>query len=313
MSCTCTNSKQNVGTVNCQELMKYTNHRFLIPLYDDAGVANKIASGANVTDVYIKERLNDTDPSQRWYLLKGIKNPVSERSDDVVESFEDGSSVFIEEGVLNASFIVPSSSPTFVGKLKSFRCEKMGFMDVDKDGKLWGYVAGTSGDLYPITIMDNTLSVKPAMPTPTSSYNALVSFQWSKDVVDEGLGWWSNTVSWSSTAIRSLLDVNVVVTNESVTGYTLTLTYDYGAVNAKQAVKGLVITDFVSSVGGATSKVRRTNNTPADVTITSVTESADGVYDFVIPTATTGDILQPAATKNAFDFSNLLDVTVIVP
>jgi hypothetical protein len=312
-NCTCANSSQNLGSPNCVEVMKYANRFFLIPLTDNAGVANKIASGTTVDNAFIIARLNDTDSSQRWFLISNVKNAIiAERGDDVNQDFEDGSSTFIEEGVATTSFIVASSSPTMVGKLKSHRCSTMGFMYVDKDGRIWGLTDGT-GDLYPIAIEPETLSVKAAYPTPTATYTIPVTFKWRKDMYDEDLGYWDNSVTWSNPTIASLLDVNVAVSNITTTGYKLTLTYDYGAVNSALPVKGLVVADFVSSVGGATSKVRRTNNTPADVSITSVTESPDGVYTFVIPTATSADTLQPAASKQGFDFSRLLDETILIP
>lgn len=312
-NCTCASSAQNLGSPTCEELMKYAAGIVIVSLTNDAGTSNFIANGTTLNSGVVTTKLNLADASMRWFLVKNIKNAIiAERTDDVNETFEDGSSKFIEEGVATTSFIIAAQSPTMVGKLKSHRCNKNGFYFYDKDGKLFG-IKDTGGNLYPIAIEDETLSVKAAYPTATTAYNIPVTFKWRKDMADENLGYWENTVNWSLPSVTSILDVNVVVSNESTTGYTLTLTSDFGAVNGASPVEGLVIADFVSSVGGATSKVRRTNNTPADVSITSVTESADGVYDFVIPTATSADILQPAASKNGFDFSNLLDVTVVIP
>lgn len=312
-NCTCAQRAQNLGNPNCEEKMKYAQGIVIVSMNDDSGTANFIANGTTITSGTVTTKLNLPDASQRWFLIKNIKNAIiAERGDDVVESFEDGSSKFIEEGVAITSFIIASQSPTMVGKLKSHRCNKNGFYFYDKDGKLFG-IKDTAGNLYPIAIEDETWSVKASYPTATVGYNIPVTFKWRKDMVDENLGYWENTVNWSLSTVTSILDVNVVVSNESTTGFTLTLTSDYGAVNSASPVEGLLIANFVSSVGGATSKIRRTNNTPADVSITSVTESAEGVYDFVIPTATTGDILQPAASKNGYDFSNLLSVTVVIP
>lgn len=305
MSCTCENSKQNLGVVNCQELMKYANHIFLIPLADDAGVANKIAANTTLNDAAILAKLNDTDASQRWYLLKNVKNAViAERGDDVKETFEDGSAVFIEEGVANTTFLVAGQSPVFVGKLKSFRCERMGFMFVDKDGKLWGYASDETGDMYPIAIMDNSLSVKPSYPTPTSQYNVSVSFQWSKDATDEGLASYANTVSWTSTTIRSLLDVIAgAVSGQSTTAFTIDLTYAYGDLNNKLPVKGLVAGDFsLYNVTGS-----------ASVTISTCTETSDGVYAFTFAAQTSADVLRLSGSKNGFDFTDVATATISIP
>lgn len=304
MSCTCENSKQNLGVVNCQELMKYAEHIFLIPLSDDAGVANKIAANTVLNNAAIIAKLNDTDASQRWYLLKNVKNAViAERGDDVMQSFDDGSSVFIEEGVAKTSFIAAGQSPVFTGKLKSFRCEKMGFMFVDKDGKLWGYASDTTGDMYPIAIMDNSLSVKPSYPTPTSQYNINVSFEWSKDATDEGLASYSNTVSWVSTTIRSLLDILAGdVTGETTTGFTIALEYAYGDLNSKLPVKGLVAGDF--TLYNVTDS--------ASVTISTCTESPSGTYTFTFAAQTASDVIRLSGSKSGFDFTALESATIIL-
>jgi len=312
-NCTCAKSAQNLGSPVCEEKMKYAQGIIIVAMTDDAGTANFIANGTTINSGTVTTKLNLADASQRWFLIKNIKNAViADRGEDVNETFDDGSAKFIEEGVATTNFIIASQSPTMVGKLKSHRCNKNGFYFYDKDGKLFG-IKDTAGNLYPIAIEDETWSVKASYPTATTGYNIPVTFKWRKDMVDENLGYWDNTVNWSLSTVTSILDVNVVVSNETATGFTLTLTSDYGAVNSASPIEGLVITNFISSVTSTASKIRRTNNTPADVSITSVTESADGVYDFVIPSATSGDILQPAASKSGFDFTNLLDVTVVIP
>lgn len=312
-TCSCDYSLQNTGLPNCNYVLKYAVAAMLTPMRDSAGTANKIAAGATVNDAYIIAKFNDTDATQRFYYLKNLKNAnVGTPAEPVYQTFDDNSKVKISNGITSASFIFAASSPTFLGKMQSFECEQMGIYFIDKEGYIIG-IANSAGDLLPIEIAANSMNSQPTYGTPTTTYQITTTFDWEASVEHAEVAAWENTVNWSSATICSLIDVNVVVSNESTTGYTLTLTMDYGSVNSKLPVEGLVITDFVSSVGGATSKIRRTNNTPADVSITSVTESAAGVYDFVIPTATAADILQPAASKNGFDFSNLLDVTVVIP
>ena len=55
--------------------------------------------------------------------------------------------------------------------------------------------------------------------------------------------------------------------------------------------------------------------TPGVITPSGVTEVSPGVYDFVIPTATTGDVLRLSASKDRFDFSEMSDGTndIIIP
>jgi hypothetical protein len=47
--------------------------------------------------------------------------------------------------------------------------------------------------------------------------------------------------------------------------------------------------------------------------ITSVTESSDGVYDFVIPTATSADVLALTPSKTGFDFAAVTATAITIP
>jgi hypothetical protein len=283
--------------------MKYAQSFFIVPLTDDAGASNFVANGTTMNNSFISQRLNDTDASQRWYLLKNVKNAIiAERGDDVLESFDDGSSTFVEEGVATTSFIIASQTPTLIGKIKSHRCNKNGFFYVDKDGRLWG-AGDTSGNLFPIAIEDQSLSVKAAYPTPTTNYNIPVSFKWRKDMFDEDLAYWDNSVTWSTPSLSSLLDVNALVNgNAGQTSFEVKLTYDYGAQNSKQVVESLVAGDFTLY-----------NETDAaSVAILSAVENPSGTYTITYSSQTISDVLTLSATKTGFDFSNLANLSLIV-
>lgn len=299
-NCTCTNSGQNLGSPTCVESMKYAQGFLIATLVDDAGADNYIPSGTTVNDAYIVARLNDTDASQRWYYLPNVKNAViGERGDDVFESFEDGSQTFIEEGVASTSFILAAQSTTMVGKLKSHRCNKNGFMWIDKDGRIWG--KEVNGAMYFVAMEEQSLSVKAAYPTPTSNYNIPVSWKWRKDMFDENIGYWDNAVTWSTK--RSLLDVNVALDGTvAQTTFTVDLSYDFGAANAKQPVEGLVAGDF--SLYNVTDA--------ASVTISTCTENSEGNYTFTYTSQTVADVLRLSGSKSGFDFSALPDLVLTV-
>lgn len=303
--CDCDYSLQNTGQPNCMPLWLYGVHKILVPLMDSAGVENKIAAGATVNDAYIQARFGDTDKTQRWYPLKNIKNATMTRAEDVVEDFDDGTKNFIKEGVLTNTYLLASKNPTLLGKIKSFRCEAMGEYTVDKGGKIIGRV-DSAGNCYPIAIEPNTLSAIPLYPTATSSYNIQITYDWRQDMYDEEIGAYGNTVNWSSSLNDGLRDVNIALgdTPATTTTFEVELTYDYGDVNNKLPVKGLVAADFT---------LAEVSPTPGAITITSVTETADGVYSFVIPTQTSADVLRLSASKTTFDFSRLADFTITIP
>ena len=67
---------------------------------------------------------------------------------------------------------------------------------------------------------------------------------------------------------------------------------------------GLELADF---------SLAETSPSPGAIVITSVTESSDGVYDFVIPTATSADVLALTPSKTGFDFAAVTATAITIP
>lgn len=302
--CSCDYSLQNTGLPNCNYVIKYAKDAILVPMRDAAGAANKIANNAVINDAYIIAKLNDTDPSQRWYLLKDIKNAnMGTPAEPVYQTFDDGSKVKIQNGVTSASFIFAASSPTFLGKLESFECENMGILFVDKGGKIVGISDGT-GDMYPIEIAKNSLTSVPTYGTPTGTYFITTSFDWDLAVEHSTVATYGNTVNWNSSTITSLLDVEgSIYAAVTTTGMTLDLFTQYGDLDAPIEVEGLLLADF--TLYNVTDS--------ASITITSVTESTTvpGRYVFVFPTQTSADVLRLSGQKNGYDLTPLEDLGLV--
>ena len=103
--------------------------------------------------------------------------------------------------------------------------------------------------------------------------------------------------------LRGLIDVFSTISAILTTGFKAALYTEYGDALTAGIVEDLTTVDFVSSVGGATSRVRNSTDS-ADVTLTpAVIESPAGTYQFQYTAQTSGDqiILKPVA--NGFDFS----------
>lgn len=303
--CSCDYSLQNTGLPNCNYVIKYAKDAILVPMRDAAGAANKIASGAVINNSYVTGKFNDTDKTQRWYLLKDIKNAnMGTPAEPVYQTFDDGSKIKIQNGVTSASFIFAASSPTFLSKLESFECEQMGILFVDKGGKLVGISDGT-GDMYPIEIAKNSLTSIPTYGTPTGTYFITTSFDWDLAVEHSTVATYSNTVNWNSPTITSLLDVEgEIYAAVTTTGMTLDLFAQYGDLNSPIEVEGLLLADF--TLYNVTDS--------ASITITSVTESSTvaGRYVFVFPAQTSADVLRLSGLKTGYDLTPLESLALVV-
>jgi len=306
MICDCETSTQNTGLPNCVDSITYANRAFFVPLVAENGTANKIASGANVTNAYILARLNDTDPSKRWYPLNDIKNvKTGTPSEATYQTWDDKTKQKVASSVRSAEFTHANKNPKFLGVLESFECEAMGVFYVTKSGKIRGYKSDNTGDMYPISIQSGSMSSLEADATPESLYNITTKFDWAFDMEGSLVREWDNTVNWSSPLLVGLLDVTMeVVGMPNADYFDAKFYHTYGDMNVKSPIKGLVTADF---------DLNEVTPTPGTISFTAATTATDGTYRFTFGSAQTdGDVLSLTLDKQGLDGSTIPDVTITV-
>lgn len=313
MSCKCEASIGNTGLPNCQSLMSVARNFIVVPTFDSTGAKNFISTAATLNAAYFSDRINHADGSKRWYPIVDLKNVTAEKGDSIYESFDDQSKIFIQEGIRSVNALIAKQGPTYLKKIKDYRCTEVSLYVIDKAGNLIGSL-DEAGKLYPIRIDNESWDPVLVWGSDTTVQKILLKFDFDIDAKDENLEMIlaSDIPTINLLNLKGLLDVYAVYSNITTTGFRAKLTYSFGSVITKNPVKGLVVTDFVSEITAATSKVRNTT-TSADVALTSVTESADGQYDFVFAAQTSANILHASAKKDGFDFSTLNDDPITIP
>jgi len=246
-------------------------------------------------------RINDSDGSKRYYPLPAFKNVEDVKGDTIFETFNDTSNLFVQEGTRTYTGVMPNESPTLLGKMKEARCQKIGVYIVDDCGNLIGNISSDGASLEPIPVDNNTWNPILVKATDTTVQKIQLSFEYSRLNKDEDLKMIAESESEIDLlTLRGLLDVNAAAaTSISTTGFTTSLTYDYGTAVAAYDVKGLVLADFDLYNETSTSSV----------VISSVTESPDGTYAFVIPAQTSSDVLTLNLQKDGFEMT-ALSVTI---
>lgn len=304
MVCNCNATLNNTGTPTCEPLMSVMKKIIIVPLFDDAGVENYIDLTTTLNQAYFTARLNDSDPSQRWYPTPEIKNITSEKADSVFEEMEDASKFFIRQGIRSFAGLMPKQSPAFLGKLEGFRCRQIGVYIIDKDGNLIGSFTET-GKLFPIRVDESSWNPTLVFGTDTTVQKIALGFDFHVDENDSDLRMITATdispVNLNS--ISGLLDVNAAYSAPSTTSFVAELTLDYGSIINPLVVKGWVAGDF--SLYNVTDSLA--------VTILTVTESPSGTYTFTFAAQTSGDSLRLSATKSGYDTSTLDDTLIVVP
>jgi hypothetical protein len=319
-TCSCNASMSNTGT-ECAPLMEVIKKLVLVNIYDSTGTRNSVdVTGVTTIDAaFFTALVNQADASKRWYPLPELKNINDVRDTPVVEEFADSTTAFISEGVRKFQGLIvgKAGSPQLKGKLEAARCNEMGVYGIDRKGNLIGIISDDGTKLYPIRIDQESLSIQFMGATDTTTQKLQVNFNFHPDESDSCLRMIAQTEMDDANllTLKGLVDVYATYSSITTAGFTVKLSTDYGTPLTPVLVKGMTAPDFISSVGGATSKVRRTNNTPADVAVTVVESTTiPGQYAVTFGVAQTSlDEIQVLLKHNGYDFTDMLTDTIAIP
>jgi hypothetical protein len=310
--CSCGVSLQNTGTPNCIPVFGVTKQLILVPLIANDGTENSIDPTDTLNSAYVTALINQADDSKRWYPVGPLKNVAGERADALMETFEDGSKVFIRQGVRSFTGLVLKGGPELLNQLNSNRCSSFGAFMIDSNGSLYGKVKNDDGMLYPVEIQADSFYNKLMFTTDTTIQKIMISFEFGIDERDEDLRMIlsSSFTGVNLANVRGLINAYVRVVSTGQTSMVVDVYNKYGDFINGSPVEGLLIADFASSVTETGSKIRNTTD-GADVTLTTVTESTSqaGRYTLAYTSQTVSDVLQPYVKKNGLDGTTMIGTT----
>lgn len=307
MGCSCVSILGNLGVPNCQTVFDVTKQIVLVPYFKNDGSINGIdLSTLTFDQSFIDSKIQANNEQDRWYITTEMKNVVDERAEDINESFEDGTTVFIQSGPRTFLGLLIGEGPALKKNLDAWKCEIAGYYIIDKSGNFIGDNS-REGFLDPIRIQNNTLSTILQRGTDTTLQKLQLTFTVDQSMDDADLGFVSAAdVSGELLGSLGLLDaIAENITGIATTGFTVDLKTAFGSVLGKQKVLGLTAPDF--SVFN--------NTTSSAVTPTSVTELPDGTYTFVLPAQNSADVLT-VGNKDTGDLDKGFDINdfeVVIP
>jgi len=303
MACKCDVGLSNTGTA-CTPLQAVARQYILTPKFKADGTLNKLDITSTLNTAFWTSQVNAT-AEERWYPLPRVQNVTDEKGDNIVQSFNDGSTAFIAEGARTVVGFLPGQAPHLVGQINDARCSEIAMYVIDKDGNLIGKCI-EDGFLHPICLEDDTISatyVKNDASATVSGVN--IAFTWSLDEKDENMSMITvDEMTDGVAGIKGLLDISSSYANISTTGFDVTLTVDgYGTKLTPQLVKGLVAGDF--ALFNVTDSL--------SVTILTATESPDGTYAITFAAQTSADVLRLTPSKDGYNFSAVVTNTITIP
>ena len=320
VGCSCDAGLSNTGT-GCTPIMQVARKVILVPVYDVLGNKNRVLYDATLNQAYFDTRLdNDTADGDKWTPLPDMKNVEDVRGDNIMETFDDQSTVFIQEasrkftGIIVGASGSGSASPQLKGYIEQARCVNVGVYFVDKNGNLIGKNSSDGLALEPIVIDEQSLSVMLVKTTDIKIQKLQVSFNFDINEKDEDLRMivCDELGGADLLEIQGELEVNWVFSAITSTTITVRLYTNYGTPINPLVVTGMAVDNFYSWQTSTTARIRNTTDS-ADVTITGLTESPNGTYALTYASQTVGDVLQFAMSASGFDFNGMEDDLVTIP
>ena len=308
--CSCDVSLQNTGSPTCSPILGVGVNAILVPLIANDGTYNKIDPSATLNSAYFTALINQADDSKRWYPTGKMKNITTDRADPIRETFDDGSSVFIRDGIRTYAGMIIKGSFELSGQFNANRCSTFGVFIIDVDGSILGTTNG-DGYLYPIEVDAATFYSKMMFTTDTTIQKIMLSWQWGVTQKDDNLRMISaNSITGINLAdATGLMSVYAEIVSTGQTAMVVDLYAKFGDIVTNYPIEGLVTADFVSSDSAVASKIYNVTD-DADVTITA-SESATipGRYTLTYTSQTVSDVLQPKIKKNGLDGATMLGTT----
>jgi hypothetical protein len=280
----------------------------LVPTYDNDGNRNGILLSDTLDQDYFDDLVNETDASKRWYPLpNNMKNVDDVRADIEKETFDDGATAFIREGIRTFKGWMINAPAKLKGKIESVRCVEVGVYLVDKNGNLIGTLSEDGLTLYPIQIDKDSMSARFIKATDKTVQKIELMFNYSVEEKDENLAMITCTELGDVELLQltGLLNISSEYSAIDNTTFTVVLNTEYGTPLNPVTDKGLVAADFALY----------NLTTSANITITSVTESttSPGTYVFVFPSQTNADVLRLTPTKDGRDYTDVVANHITMP
>lgn len=303
--CDCNNTLANQGT-GCTPLFHVIAKLIAVPTFDSTGARNGIDLTDTLNEAYFTALINQTDASKRWYPLPEMKNVASPRTDAVVTEWEDGTTEFVRQGNKSFTGVIPSNNanPMVLGQIESLRCGDVSVYVIDAKGSLRGSLSSDGTTLYPIRLDSPSISANLQDASGTANQKMDIKFSFHPDEQDADLRMITADELGGSYLLstKGLIEVTMVISGISTTGATVKMKTPFGTILSPVLKKGLVTADFISSVGGATSKVRNVTD-GADVAVTVTEDATGGTYTLAWTAQTVSDVVTVLAKSNGYSFT----------
>ena len=310
MSGLCSEKGSNLGAPDCDSVMDVTKKIVLVHTRDSVGNFNSIDPTVTLDEAFFTARVNDPDKTKRWFVTELVDNVIDERGEATVFALDSGKELFRKNGerAIACIFAESGNEPVYEGKLQDFRCLTMSAFLLDKSGNIVGNGVIEDGVLRPFRLAKNSIVTGLTKAQESGGNSQFVAFKVTYSSLEQDKEIrhiQASDIDASVCEIEGLKDVNVAIsttTPPTTTTFQAALTLDFGFGLSAIVVEGLLTADFT---------LAEKSPTPGAIVITSATETGvgTGIYDFIIPTQTSGDVLELTVITDGFESkSNVITI-----
>ena len=303
--CKCDTGIVNSGIPSCVSGFGRIAKLFFVYQVATDGTSNAIPCSQTIDETYLTSKLNEADPSKRWYPTDKISNVTEVRNDPTTETIDNIDSI-VEQGsrTFNGFFVgKAASTPTYLKFLKSVQCPSVMYFGIDVNGTIVGVETLLSGAaaLTGINIQPQTLNSRPVPATSTTLAKNEITFSVDSLVQDETIAYISaDEITADLLNANGLIDVTLIEGAAATVGTANVLaSFVYGSLCTKEKFEGAIAADFL--INNVTSS--------SVVTVTGTTETTAGDYVLTFADQTAGDVLNIQVSKNGF-YSNVVTITI---
>ena len=301
--CKCDTGIVNSGIPSCVSGFGRIAKLFFVYQVASDGTSNAIPCSQTIDEAYLTSKLNESDPSKRWYPTDTISNVTEVRNDPTTESI-DNIDIIVEQGsrTFQGFFLgKAATTPTYLKFLKSVECPAVMYFAVDVNGTIVGVetTEGGAAALTGINIQAQSIYSRPVPATATTAAKNEINFTVDSLVQDETIAYiGADEITANLLKANGLLDVSLVSSAVGAAFDTVSVSASlvYGSVCKKLAFAGATdVADWALY------------NVTQDSVIaaTAITESPSGTYKFDFSAQSSGDTIKITLQKDGFSASEI--------
>lgn len=302
-NCSCGGRLGNTGIDNCVIEFKTTSNFIITPTYDGDNNLNYIDLTTPATvgsDVLAKVQAT-TDALERLYPLPYAENITRDKSERLTETPASGNIYSIQDGVRvnHSEFFGKNAHFRFASELEKFGCTALSYYAVDIAGTMEGYLNDSEPTkFYPIPMMPNSFDLMYQYATDTTIQKLFLDFNMKRNFDETQIYYLTSAdLGYPATDLVGLVPCTIETVSGTLTttGITVDVLRPTQSALTKKPFVGLVLADFDL----------QDLTTPGTVTITGVTEIADGRYELTYSAVAGENEFELSISKSNFYFEPL--------